>query len=149
MRRRDFITLLGGAMAPAWALAARAQQPTMPVIGYLALTDREAQAATLAGFRNGLGEAGCVEGLNVAIEYRFKYRKFAAAVGPTAYGADSTFSIRTAGLYAGRILRGERPADSPVQHATRLELTINLKAAKAPGLGVPRAPLFAAEKVIE
>jgi putative ABC transport system substrate-binding protein len=70
MNRRELIALVGGAAA-AWPLAARAQQPTMPLIGYLALTDREAQAASLAGFRKGLGETGYVEGRNVAIEYRF------------------------------------------------------------------------------
>ena len=325
MRRRDFITFLGGA-AVGWPLAARAQQPAMPVVGFLngGLAREYAQAA--AAFRQGLGETGYVEGRNVLIEYRwaeghydrlpelaadlvrqqvrviaantpaapaakaatttipivfvtasdpvaaglvaslnrpggnltgaallnvevgpkrlellhelvpaatvmallinaanpnaetqirdmqaaartfglqlhvvhassepefdaafatfvqqragalaigadafyvnrseqlaaltlrhalptiFTVREFAAAGGLMSYGVSLTDAFRLMGVYTGRILNGEKPADLPVQQSTKVELVINLKTAKALGITFPLPLLGRADEVIE
>jgi putative ABC transport system substrate-binding protein len=327
MRRRAFITLLGGAAA-AWPLAARAQQPAMPVLGFVNPTSAQGFARPLSAFLKGLAETGYVEGRNVAIEYRwaefqndrlpamvadlvrrqvsviaatstpaalaakaatttipivfeigsdpiqlglvgslsrpggnttgvtqlvqevtpkmlellhellptahvmallvnptapalaqtytsevlaaahslglelhvlnasserdfngvfsrlielragglvigaealftshseqlaalaahygvptiYKGREFAAAGGLMSYGSDITDSYRLAGIYAGRVLKGEKPADLPVQQATKIELYINLKTAKALGITVPLPVSGRADEVIE
>ena len=325
MRRREFITLIGGAAA-AWPLTVRAQQPSMPVIGFLNGASPDGFAPMLAGFRQGLEETGYVEGRNVAIEYRwlegqydrapsmaaelvrrqvavivantpgnlaakaatttipivfstggdpvqmglvaslsrpggnvtgvtqmnqgvapkrlelahelvptattmallvnrtspntepqvrdlqaaartlglqlhvlhaatdgdfdtvfatlaklqagalvigpdgffnsrsellatltlrhrvpamYEDRPFAVAGGLMSYGGSTPSMYRVAGTYTGRILKGEKPADLPVQQATKIELVINLKTAKALGLEVPAAVLARADEVIE
>jgi putative ABC transport system substrate-binding protein len=324
MKRREFITLLGGAAA--WPLAARAQQPAMPVIGFLNAASAEQWAPFVSAFRLGLGETGYTEGNNVAIEFRwaneqydrlpalavdlvrrqptvivanhvsapaanaatatipivfttavdpvqlglvaslarpggnltgvttlnmellpkrlellhqvspaatvlgllvnptnsdaetvvhdsraaartlglelhvvkastedvfeyafaslaqegvgglviapdpffvsrseklaglalrhrlpaaFEFRQFVAAGGLLSYGGSLADVYRLAGVYAGRILKGEKPGDLPVQQSTRVELITNLKTAKALGLEIPPTLLARADEVIE
>ena len=324
MRRREFITLLGGAAA-AWPVAARAQQASMPVLGFLYAGSPEPSAHLVAAFRAGLSETGYIEGQNVSIEFRWAHnqnerlpdlaadlisrrvaaivtpgsllapiaakaatdsipivfsiggdpvevglvssfnrpggnvtgissmnvelgskrlgllhelqpkagrfavlayhaatppvrdvqagastigaeveviyattngdidaafasmrqkridalvltpgplfnnnrvqiailaaryaipaiyssREFAAAGGLMSYGPSITEEFRQAGIYAGRVLKGEKPADMPVMRSTKFELVINLKTAKALGLEIPPTLLARADEVIE
>jgi len=301
LRRREFITVLGGAAAT-WPLAARAQQPTIPVIGFLSSRSPGESASVVAGFRQGLKEAGYAEGRNVHIAFRWAegrydplpalaaelvdiqvavivaaggtqtglaakaatstvpivnigsdelaahaeatgaiaridaddwdrrragkserrecgsrierdpggsasdraanpylerrdgsgpshglyvhrstrdwrncYRRrcvfldsrrdlivvlaaqhavptiygFAAPGGLISYGASVPEGYRQAGLYVGRILKGEKPADLPILQPTKFELVINMKTAKALGISVPPTLIARADEVIE
>jgi len=274
MERREFITLLGGTAA-AWPLTARAQPSGIPVIGSLYGTSAAEWAVPIAGFRTGLGEAGFVEGRNVAIEYRWAdghfdrmramaadlvahkvavilvggslggvraalaatqtipivfttasnpvdsglvaslnhprgnatgVTVFAVELGPKklellremlptaskialltnptnldtpeserqnleaaahhlgmelsvlnagiagelmSYGSSQTEMYRQAGIYVGRILKGEKPSDLPVLQPTKFELVINLTTAKTLGISIPQPLLARADEVIE
>jgi putative tryptophan/tyrosine transport system substrate-binding protein len=84
-----------------------------------------------------------------AMPVMYHWREFAVAGGLVSYGARRTDGAHQIGVYAGKILKGAKPADLPVQQAVKLELVINLKTAKALGLKVPPALLLRADEVIE
>ena len=84
-----------------------------------------------------------------AYDQIFENREFVAAGGLAGYGGSLSDAYRLAGVYAGRVLKGEKPGDLPVQQATKVELFLNLKTAKALGITVPLPLSGRADELIE
>jgi putative ABC transport system substrate-binding protein len=84
-----------------------------------------------------------------AVPTIYAQREFAAAGGLMSYGTDLADAFRQQGMYVGRILKGEKPTDLPVQQSTKVELVINLKTAKTLGLSFPLSLLGRSDQVIE
>ena len=154
MKRRDFITLVSSA-AVAWPLALRAQQRPMPVIGFLhsaspgpfaravdsfvSLVQMSANALIVANDPFFVNRRDQIVALAAQHRMPAMYfsREFATAGGLLSYGASLVQAARQADIYAGKILRGEKPADLPVMQSTKFEFIVNLKTAKATGIELP------------
>ena len=162
------IAVLENPTSPTAEPFSRALQPAARALGLqlhvlLASTDRDFDTvfATLVQLRAGAlvispdtffntrSEQLAVLALKHAVPAIYQYRPFVAGGGLMSYGSDQTEYYRLVGIYTGRILKGEKPADLPVVQSTKVELIINLKTAKALGLTVPLPLLGRADEVIE
>jgi putative tryptophan/tyrosine transport system substrate-binding protein len=87
--------------------------------------------------------------LQYALLAIFPYRDLALSGGLMSYGTSITDAYRLAGIYVGRVIKGEKPADLPVQQATKIELILNLRTARTLGITVPQSLLGRADEIIE
>ena len=101
------------------------------------------------GLFNGRSEQLGALALRYAVPTIFQYREFAAAGGLMSYGSNVLDAFREMGIYTGRVLKGEKPAELPVKQATKVELIINFKTAKALGITIPLPLSGRADEVIE
>jgi len=119
--------------------------------GFASLVQLRAGGLVISGgqFFNSRNKQIVARALQHAVPTILPYRDFAAAGGLMSYGASIVDAYRLAGVYTGRVLKGEKPADLPVQQATKIELIVNLRTAKALGITVPLSLLGRADEVIE
>jgi putative ABC transport system substrate-binding protein len=120
-------------------------------IVFATLVERRAGALVIGpdAFFSNRSEQLAALALRHAVPTIYQFPEFAAAGGLMSYGSSPTDAFRLVGVYTGRILKGERPADLPIQQATKVELIINLKTAKSLGLTVPQLLLGRADEIIE
>jgi len=139
MRRREFVAgLLGGTVVVGcWSRTGRAQSSAakIPRIGFLGLPAADSLPQRTEAFRAGLRVSGFLD--------------YAHAGGLMAYGVDFPDLFRRSATYVDKILKGAKPADLPVEQATRFQTILNIKTAKALGLTVPPTLLLRADEVIE
>ena len=169
MKRRQFITVVGAATV-VWPLAARAQQRSSPPaqIGFLPMGSptNSGDLSLVEAFKNGVNDGGLLEGRDGPFTHRYRKQIFKSATNAgyatiygialaahdgalISYGPNVMEMYHGAGEYAARIVKGEKPADLPVQQPTHFQMAINLATAKALGLEVPTTLLARADEVIE
>ena len=115
------------------------------------LVELKADGLVIGGeqlFTSHVGELAALA-VRYAMPAAYQWREFAVAGGLLSYGSDVTDAYRVAGVYTGRILKGDKPSDLPVQQVSKVQLYINLKTAKALGITVPVPLLGRADEIIE
>lgn len=120
-------------------------------VAFAAMTERHVEALLIGpdNFLFSRNAQIAALALRHSIPSMYQWREFADAGGLISYGASQTEPYRQAGIYVGRILKGQRPADLPVVQSTKLELVINLRTARALGIAVPPEFLISADETIE